>query len=169
VAALFSADGSALAQAARRFNDDWGPIDYLSEPMAFDQTDYYRPEMGGPLIKRFFASERLVDPPDLVAVKEWAWGVERELALEDGRRVVNIDPGLVSRERLILATGKNAGHRVYLGRGVWADVTLLFRSGGFEPLPWTYPDYATPEVRAVIGDVRKKYLDQLRRIRREAS
>ena len=87
----------------------------------------------------------------------------------DGRRAVNIDPGLITRERLILATGKNAGHRVYLGRGVFADLTLLYRSGGFEPLPWTYPDYASPEVRAVMKDLRVKYLDQLRRIRREAS
>ncbi len=62
----------------------------------------------------------------------------------------------------MLATGKNYLHRIYLGRGVYADLTLIYEKGGFQPLPWTYPDYASPEVRAVLALMRERLLDQLR-------
>jgi hypothetical protein len=117
--------------------------------------------MGGPLVKRFLSAERLMDPGDLAALKVFTTDLEAGFS-QDGRRKVNIDPGYVSLERLVLATGKNYLHRIYLGRGVYADLTLVYEKGGFQPLAWTYPDYAAPEVRAVLGLMRERLLDQLR-------
>jgi hypothetical protein len=81
---------------------------------------------------------------------------------EGGRRRVNIDPGLISRGHLVLATGKGQAHRPYLRDGVYADLTLVYRDESFRPLAWTYPDYADGKVREMFGRIRKKYLLQLK-------
>lgn len=159
--ALFAAEQEILARAARALEDRLGPIDYVSQPFRFDQTAYYEREMGGPLVKRFLSAERLMDPGDLALLKVFATNLEAGFS-EAGRRKVNIDPGYISLERLVLATGKNYLHRIYLGRGVYADLALIYEKGGFQPLPWTYPDYASPEVRAVLSLMRERLLDQLR-------
>ncbi|MCK4785250.1 MAG: DUF4416 family protein, partial [Desulfobacteraceae bacterium] len=78
----------------------------------------------------------------------------------------NIDPGCISPERLILATGKNYVHRIYLSKGIYADLTLIFKKGSFSPLKWTYPDYADPEVIGFFNGVRGQYMDQLREMKR---
>jgi len=168
VAAIFTSDPGLLAEAGRRLEAEVGVLDYISREFLFDQTDYYREEMGWPLKKRYLAAERLMDPTSLVALKIRAMAIEAEFLDGGGRRRVNIDPGYLSAERLVLATGKNYIHRIYLGQGVWADLTLIFEAGEFKTLPWTYPDYATEEVRSVMKDIRLKYLDQLKARREEA-
>lgn len=162
VAAIFSAHRHRLAEAARKLEEKIGPIDFISREFIFDQTDYYCQEMGWPLVKRFFASRKLMDPVELVPLKIWTNELENEFRDSNSQRQVNIDPGYVSAERLVLATGKNNVHRIYLGQGVWADLTLIFEKGEFKTLPWTYPDYASAEVRSIMADIRKRYQDQIR-------
>ncbi len=167
VAAIFSAHRRHLAEAARKLEEKIGPIDFISQEYVFDQTDYYREEMGWPLIKRFFAALELMDPVELVSLKIRTNELENEFRTSNSLRQVNIDPGYISAERLVLATGKNNVHRIYLGQGVWADLTLIFETGEFKTLPWTYPDYASTEVRSIMADIRRKYQDQIRLRTRE--
>ena len=81
--------------------------------------------------------------------------------VEEKRRV-NLDPGYLLLSRLVLSTFKDFAHRIYLGRGVFAEVTLIFREGSFRPLPWTYPDYAAPETIALFNKAREDYKKLLR-------
>ena len=87
--------------------------------------------------------------------------LERRLSL-GGRRLVNLDPGYLARERLVLATGKNYTHRLYVGQGLYEEVTLIYQKGAWQSLPWTYPDYAGPDLLNFLDQARKKYLWQLR-------
>ena len=144
MAAIFSADRALLAEAAAKFEKLAGVLDYAGREMFFDQTEYYRNEMGWPLYKRFFSAEQLMAPEQLVEVKVRCMELEKRWVV-DGRRRVNIDPGYISPERLVLATGKNWIHRIYLGRGVYADLTLIYEKGNYQALPWTYPDFASDE------------------------
>jgi hypothetical protein len=80
----------------------------------------------------------------------------------NGKRVVNIDPGYLLHERFVLATGKNYSHRIYIGKGIYADLTLIYAKGGFKPLPWTYPDYASEIIITFLEQVRKKYTIDLK-------
>ena len=145
VMAVFSAFAERMIEAARVLETEIGLIDYISQEFSFDQTEYYRDEMGWPLVKRLLAVEKLMDPADLVALKIRTMEIEKNFYNTAEARTVNIDPGYISAERLVLATGKNYIHRIYLDRGVWADLTLIFEQGQFRPLPWTYPDYASLE------------------------
>ncbi|MBN2126324.1 MAG: DUF4416 family protein, partial [Deltaproteobacteria bacterium] len=139
----------------------WGPTDWISPPLFFDRTRYYEREMGWPLYRRLISFHDLIRPEDLVGIKARTHAIERT-HLRDGAREINIDPGYVSLERLVLATGKNYTHRVYLSRGIYADLTLVFRRGSFSPLEWTYRDYADPGFIAFFNDIRERYKGQLR-------
>jgi hypothetical protein len=134
-----------------------GEVRFIGGVFPFDATDYYAAEMGAPLFRRFLAAPVPVSRDALPEVKIGLERIERELS-EGGRRTVNLDPGLVTPENFILATGKNFTHRVYLRDGVFADLTLVFRKGAYRALPWTYPDYASEEIRSLLEAVRSELL-----------
>jgi hypothetical protein len=152
-----------LAEAvAGRLADLFGPVDLASEWLPFDFTDYYEKEMGRPLYRQLLAFKNLIDQEQLPDIKHQTNAIESAFARED-RREVNIDPGYLLLERLVLATGKNFSHRIYLRRGIYADLTLVYRKERFESLPWTYPDYADARLQAFLFEVRKKYASDLKK------
>jgi len=134
---------------------DLGRIVAASRVYSFDEySEYYAREMGRGLLKRLIAFEKVADQGVLAELKLRAYAIEKEFAIE-GRRSANIDPALLGEESLFLSTFKYAAHRPYLGRGVYADLALLYRAGGFQPLVWTYPDYREQHIREWLVGVRR--------------
>jgi len=158
---VISAAPEQIARGLVELIERYGPVDFVSAVLPFDYTDYYHAEMGKPLWRRFASFVSLVGQGDLVRIKEATNELEGRMS-EGGRRSVNIDPGYLLAERLVLATGKNCAHRIYLDRGMYADLTLVFHQKAYRPLPWTYPDYGDERVRGWLGVLRQKYLLQLR-------
>jgi len=137
-----------------------GPVDLCSPTFPFEFTTYYEAEMGAHLMRRFLAFEVVADPGGLAVCKERTNDLEAALsrrASHPHRRVVNIDPGYVDMARLVLATTKDYSHRLYIGRGIYAEVTLCYRGGRFEANPWTYPDYRSEPYRAFFEAVRNRF------------
>lgn len=153
--------GGALEKCLQALIEKFGPSDYSSRELEFTITGYYEREMGEPLYRRFFSFRELCDPARLAEIKLFTNDLEQDSAVDD-RRAVNLDPGLISMGSLILATGKPVAHRPYLGRGVYADLTLVYESGSFKPLPWTYPDYRAPELLEFLNRLRAAYKHDLR-------
>ncbi|MCX7023972.1 MAG: DUF4416 family protein [Spirochaetes bacterium] len=147
-----------LSECGSRF----GPQDFRSAALPFDYTDYYAPEMGLDLMRLFVSFETLVDPGELSAIKRWTNELE-ERRSKGGRRLINLDPGLMALSRFVLATTKNRGQRIPLSDGIYAELTLLYGSGAWQPLPWTYPDYATPEYSAILSEIRRRSGEALKR------
>lgn len=152
--------------AVKEMEAQFGPVDWVSEVLPFDRTRYYEKEMGWPLYRRFISFLRLIVPESIAAIKLITNGLEKR-HLDNERRKINIDPGYVSLERLVLVTGKNYAHRVYLQEGIYADLTLIFHDGTFKPLSWTYPDYAEEKVIDLFNRLRSSYLQDLREERRQ--
>jgi hypothetical protein len=94
--------------------------------------------------------------------------MEARFPNERGGRKVNIDPGYLAASKFILATGKDYSHRIYLGKGIYGDLTLIVQKGAFTPLPWTYPDYASQPLIGLLNLLRQRYLWQLRQEKRAA-
>lgn len=151
-------------RAQEALSERWGPVDYVSDDLAFAETDYYAAEMGAPLLRRFVALERLIDPGALAGIKRWTNALE-EAWSQDGKRTINLDPGYLAAAKLVLATTKDYAHRVYIGQGIYAEVTLFYRGGVFEPLPWTYPDYRSAAYHAILAEIRANYMATLRDLR----
>jgi hypothetical protein len=161
IVGLLARDRELLSQAIRRLTEVYGPIAGASEAVPFTETDYYGDELGPSPWRQFVAFERLIDPGDLAAIKVQTNALEQEWA-QGGPRPVNLDPGYVSLGKLVLATTKDHWHRVYLGQGIYAEVTLPYRRGRFEPQEWTYPDYRRPAHLSFFAEVRERYRRQLR-------
>ncbi len=144
--------------------DRFGPLAFEGEPAPFDRTEYYDEELGTPIVRRLLGFDRMVPLDALPGAKHFCAELERAY-MQGGRRVVNLDPGLISPERFLLATSKNFTHRVYLGQGVWADLTMIWTGGDWQTLPWTYLDYATPPLRPQLTALRRICLDKLGKLR----
>ena len=140
----------------------FGKIDFESQTLSFQHTDYYQKEFGTGLKRKFISFKKLILPQDLAKIKNITNKIENKLSLRSLRRV-NIDPGYLDLAKLILASTKDYRHRIYLGRGIFADVTLFFQNHAFRPLECTYPDYATREYSAIFNQIREIYAQQIKK------
>ncbi len=135
----------------------FGPVDIISDPFPFSFTDYYTGEMGEGIERSFISFSRLIPPDQLAAAKTLTDSIEMQYA-EEGKRRINLDPGLITEASIILATTKNRAHRIAIGMSLYAEVTLIYQSKGFISFPWTYSDYRSSHVQEILLGMRKAYL-----------
>jgi hypothetical protein len=156
--AAFSRYDGALRWAQQQATRHWGPAALISDVFRFDQTDYYAQTMGTDLKKVLLVFERLISPTSLVEIKHQAgrWEAEyRRRSAWPEPRPLNLDPGYLTEAKLVLATTKDRDHRLYLDRGVFAEVTLYYQRGrGWLARPWTYPDYQSPAYHQFLNRCR---------------
>ena len=162
VIGLFMKEKRLIEKITAEFIEAFGSIDMVSPWFPFDYTDYYKPEMSAPLFRRMLAFKELVRQNSLADIKTLTNKIELNYSREE-KRLVNIDPGYMLKERFVLATGKNFTHRIYIGRKIYADLTLIYTKGEFKKLPWTYPDYSNKNMLSFLIQVRKKYVVDLKR------
>lgn len=161
IVSLLAADKQLIADAAGELALAYGTIDFMSRCIPFTMTDYYREEMGENLVRRFITFGDLIRPESLPGVKKLTDLLEGRFLSATGGRTINLDPGYIALEHLLLATNKKYTHRPYLGNGVYADLTLIYRDKSFRPLEWTYPDYASAEIIELLNRLRERYRLQL--------
>lgn len=165
VCAVFSRYPEAFSWAEGQATSHWGPLLEKSAAFAFDETSYYEAAMGTHLQKQLWAFEQLISQDELPKFKHEANQWEDLYAKHTEHEVprpLNLDPGYVTLGKLVLASTKNHSHRVYLAEGIFAEVTLHFRFGKWEPWPWTYQDYRRPEVHEFLSRCRDWLYDRLR-------
>ncbi len=162
VVGLLMKDKTLFELLAAELTSLFGSPDMVSTWMSFDYTAYYEPEFGSPLFRRLLTFETLIEQQELASIKVATNRLEDTYS-QNHRRRVNIDPGYLLYERFVLASGKNFSHRIYIGHCIYADLTLIYRQGAFETLPWTYPDYADKPILGFLEQARKKYAVDLKR------
>jgi len=118
----------------------FGKIDLESGCFDFGLTDYYAAEMGTGLKKRFLSAERLIQQDKLASVKVFTNSLEKKFSHKNCR-LINIDPGILDHAKIILASTKDFYHRVYIGQGIFAEVTLAYQNKTYRGFEWTYPDF----------------------------
>ncbi|MGD0236402.1 MAG: DUF4416 family protein [Syntrophorhabdales bacterium] len=160
-ASLIFNDRGPMAAVEKELGDFLGPVQDRSGTKPFFHSDYYEREMGKNLSRYFLLFEPLASREQLPEVKLRTNEVEACHARQ-GNRTVNIDPGYIALEQVVLATTKGYAHRLYLGNGIFGDLTLIFENGGYHGLPWTYPDYRSDEIIALCNGWRQRYKELLR-------
>lgn len=158
---LIASEDEILQQGLKDLGLAFGEIDFTSERLPFDFTDYYTREMGRNLFRHFITFKNLISMPLLPDIKHATNRLEEKYASPGGNRRLNIDPGYICFEHVILATTKGYSHRPYLRDGIYADLTLIYRNKSFEPLEWTYPDYRQERIIGLFDRFRKKYVEDL--------
>jgi hypothetical protein len=168
VTAIFSRYAEVLAEAQTRLEQQFGPVQLAGLPFVFNQTTYYEASMGPDLRKQLLAFRDLIAPERLPDIKLRTNAVEEEIAAArrySEARPLNVDPGLLELGKFLLATTKDQAHRVFLRDGIFAEVTLRYHAGAFEPWPWTYADYRLPCVHEFLQAARDYYRLRLREVR----
>lgn len=162
IAGLLASSDELLGEAREALGQRFGPVDACSIPSTWGFSNYYRSEMGDLIRRQFISFEELIAPGQLAGVKHLTNEMENAWRTGSGRRV-NIDPGYITAAKLVLASTKEAAHRVYLGDGVYAEATLHFSHRSFQPHPYSYRDYAAADAIAFFNAVRSRYLIQVRK------
>jgi hypothetical protein len=163
--ALLSGQADLFLEAERELAALFGSVDSASASLPWSLTDYYEKEMGSGLLRGFVSFFPLVPPGEIAQIKLRTQDLEARYQWREGERLgrrINIDPGYLDRGKVVLTSTKGVAHRIYLGSGIYAEATLLYRKGSFEPFPYTYPDYLWPETLAFFAELRARYLKQLK-------
>lgn len=139
---------------------EFGGAERISPVHPFDYTTYYNAEMGDGIRRLYIIFKETVLGDNLSEIKLLTNRLESERKSATGRSV-NIDPGLLSINHVILATTKHAGHRIPLQNGIYAELTLHYSKGSFRPMPWTYPDYRSELTLHFLNGARRELKDFL--------
>lgn len=172
VVAAFSHFPDLMDAVPELLRDLFGPVVLTSERFRFDETAYYSQSMGQDLWKQLYAFEGLRPLDALPEYKHQTNRIEEQLAAQSEfsvPRPLNLDPGAVDNGKLILASTKDHAHRMYVGAGIFAEVTLYFKENQWHSWPWTYRDYQRPEVLAFLHATRRYYRSLLQAARANAS
>ena len=159
VAILFHTP-DALAQGKAALTATWGALDFEGADHVFDVTAYYAPEMGAPLFRRIVSFAALMPPTLLVDMKLRCNDLEDALA-QAGKRIVNLDAGYLDHNKAVFASAKEAGQKIYLDRGIYADFIGRYQGGRYQPFDWTFPDFRDGRYDRELLAIRKIYLQQM--------
>ncbi len=154
-------DNSYFKKSKAALSAKFGPIDFESKPVSFYLTDYYEKEFGKDLTRSFLSFKKLINPQKLAAIKVFTNSLEGRFS-KKSHRLVNIDPGYIELSKLVLASTKDFYHRIYLDKGIFAEITLFYRDKTFNPWEWTYPDYKTAEYIEIFNHIRHIYENQIK-------
>lgn len=159
IATLFN-DKEAYYRAIKILEERFGEILLESSPTYWNYSDYYTPELGSPIWRRFMFFKNLISEGDIAQIKLQTNEIEQNLS-KDGKRTINLDPGYIGLAKLVLATTKDYSHRIYLKDGIYGEVTLIFKNNSFTPTINTYRDYANHEYIKLFNLTRAIYKDLL--------
>jgi hypothetical protein len=158
---ILYSDAGMLEEAIQLLEETYGAEDYRSGDYAFDETAYYEPEMGGPIKRMFVSFEPLILPNAIAKIKIQTNEIEEKVAVDEKRKV-NLDPGYLDYDKVVLASAKYNGNKVYLDHGIWADLTLHYEKGRFDPYPWSFPDFRARLYDEVFLRIREIYKKQMK-------
>jgi hypothetical protein len=115
----------------------------------------YRSEMGEDLVNVGIVLEERLPVSRLVAFKEWALALERDTRI-CGNRTVNVNPGIVLSDRVIVASHKSRdGIRRCIGINCWIQtVATATPSGRFMPSRNTFSEYVAPSRLELLTGLR---------------
>ena len=163
IVGMITADINLFELAGQKLCERFGEIDFHSAVMPFNYTDYYNNEMGKNLQRQFISFKTLIPADRIIEAKIFTNELEEQFFFKNTQnRRINLDPGYVSASKMVLASTKDHAHRIYLGKGIFAEITLRYYQKNFQPWEWTYPDYRTKEYIDIFNQIRKIYMQQLR-------
>jgi hypothetical protein len=163
VTAIFSRHEEAITWAKEKSKEAWGDILLQSDQLPFENTNYYEPQMGSNLKLQLAAFSKLIDPCSLVDIKLAANELEADYAKCSDHadvRPLNIDPGYLTLGKFVLATTKDNAHRLYLGKGIYGEVTLHFAHREWQHGEWTYPNYREEKYKSFLTQCRNLLLER---------
>lgn len=140
VIALMYSSRDSLTKAKEALIKKFGEIESESDEFDFDFTGYYEREFGKSLKKLFIAFKEPIEREKLVGIRLYTQELEDRFK-EGDKRKVNIDPGYMTKENLVVASLKEQPYKIYLGKGVFGHMIFMFKKDDAISFRHTFPDY----------------------------
>jgi len=154
---MLSQDIPLIEQLTEDLCDIFGPVDLSSPVLPWEHTRYYEKEMGESLKRKFIFFEKLIHPQSIADIKVKTMELENLHLNESGGRKINLDPGYLDAAKIVLASTKDFSHRIYLDKGIYGEVTLIYSGKDYQALPYTFPDYRTKQYWDILKAARELF------------
>jgi len=152
-----SMDG--LSDALKLLEKQFGRVQCETIEISYASKDYTE-EMGERLQRRFYSFEKMVERDRLPEIKALCHKIEKQfgdLVRDYAFRTVNIDPGILTPDNVVMASHREFNHRIYLGEGVFGELTLVYSRGRFVRLAWTPAEFCEGEAIDFFLRVRESF------------
>jgi hypothetical protein len=159
---MLSNEGLLFAAAVKQLQKIFGEIDLESPVWPWEFTKYYAREMGEGLKRKFVFFQKPIHPGEISDIKVKTNDIEKQFLRNEGGRKINLDPGYLDSAKLVLVSTKNFSHRMYLDKGIYGEVTLMYSGDNYQPLPYTFPDYKSDEYLAVFHEARRLFKERFK-------
>jgi len=160
IGALFTSEEN-LQEAMKMLEQKFSKIDMESTNFLFDVTNYYDEEMGTPIYRKIFSFNELICPSFLPEAKLITNQVEEKLKVGTKRKV-NLDIGYLDYDKVVLASAKYCLNKVYLNKGIYADLALHYQKGKYFPYPWAFMDFKSDRYYDFFFKIRMCYKKQVK-------
>jgi len=160
-AAVLSQPHIDREQIAHLMAEVFGSVDYIGPTRSFNCTSYYQDEMGRGLVRYIVSFTGPHRADVLVGAKRGCIELEKGCANTAGdklNRTINIDIGYLDHHKVVLASTKAAGHKIYLDDGIYADLALRYTNKSWQPLPWSFPDFAAGHYNEELLAIRSIFM-----------
>lgn len=156
---MLSNNTSLFDEVTGILEDIYGPVDIESPVWPWEHTDYYTKEMGEGLKRKFIFFKGHIDMPAVRDAKLKTVEIEKKHLNESGGRNINLDPGYLDLARIVLVSTKDFSHKIYVGKGIYAEATLTFDSSGnrYRDMPFTFPDFKVERYHGIFKEARNNY------------
>ncbi len=165
---ILASNEKMLTAAVEMIKAKFGKCDLESPTWPFTHTKYYEKETVTEILKKFITVEKLTAPDKIAEIKLKTNKMEVKLAKMANTglsRPVNLDPGYIEPSKLVLASTKNFAHRIYIGKKIWAEVTLVYNKGKWIPFEYTFPDHKEERYHDFFSQVREKVVSQIKALK----
>ena len=149
--AIMFCDKNLCEVALEFLKNKLGETERISDYIDFSgKTDYYDNEMGKNIKKTYIVFKNPIKRESLPLLKLETNEFEEKFA-KNGNRRINLDPGYITEDKLVLASAKDYFHRIAIGNGIFAETTIHFEANDrIRRFSWTYADYLTPQVQELL-------------------
>lgn len=147
--ALMYNNHKILEKAIKELENNFGMIASKSSEYDFNFTDYYRNEFGVDLKKMIIAFNKKIEKKELIEIKNKIAKIEKYCSA-NGKRPINIDPGYINKNELVLASFKGKDFKENLGNNVFAHKILEFDNRKVREFWHTFPDFRQKELQEYL-------------------
>ena len=138
--AVLSAPSVSPEYVGQLTSEVFGSVEYCGAVIPFDVTSYYEEEMGTGLLRYILGFTGPHQADILVGAKLACIELERGSSV-DAKRTINLDVGYLDHNKIVLASTKEAGQKIYLDSGIYADFVARYARGTYNPFDWSFPDF----------------------------
>jgi len=163
-AALSGGDTDLVRRARHLLTKRWGPLDLETQPRRILDCAGEGTMPGEPVYRTLLGFAEPQPAGRLVELALEIAGVEQQIGEDcllpgpEDQPPVQAISGYVDAFKVVLGRLADGASRIALGAGVFGEIVLQRQGGAWQSLPWSGPDWSTPESLRFLDELHGRLL-----------